>query len=31
MLYVQCMLNNTPVKAFVDTGAQMTVVRSIAL
>lgn len=25
MLYVQCLLNNTPVKAFVDTGAQMTV------
>ena len=22
MLYVQCLLNNTPVKAFVDTGAQ---------
>ena len=25
MLYVQCLLNNVPVKAFVDTGAQMTV------
>ena len=25
MLYVQCLLNNTPIKAFVDTGAQMTV------
>lgn len=25
MLYVACLLNNTPVKAFVDTGAQMTV------
>ena len=25
MLYVQVLLNNTPVKAFVDTGAQMTV------
>ena len=25
MLYVMCELNNTPVKAFVDTGAQMTV------
>jgi len=25
MLYVNCLLNNTPIKAFVDTGAQMTV------
>ena len=25
MLYVQCLLNNVPLKAFVDTGAQMTV------
>ena len=25
MLYVQCLLNNVPIKAFVDTGAQMTV------
>jgi len=28
MLYVQCELNNVPIKAFVDTGAQMTVMNT---
>lgn len=31
MLYVQCTLNDVPLKAFVDTGAQMTVVSSRCL